>query len=229
MSSALRSLADGLWCVDHRSFSVGGLPIGTRSTVLRLGDGTLLLHSPGPLTEPELGEIRALGAVSHVVAANKMHHLFYAAACAAFPEARHLAVAGVDAGGARVDEALSSKLPASLAADLEVLPLEGAPKLDEHLLFHPASATLLAVDVAFNIRNATGMYRFAMWLNGANDRFCMTRLGRSQYLSDHAACARSVDRACAAWPIERVVVAHGEVLEGGGRQALHEAYAFGRG
>ncbi len=226
----LRPLADGLWCVDHREFSVGGLQIGTRTTVIRLSDGTLVVHSPGPLSPANFDEIRAIGLVSHVIAPNRMHNLYYASACAAFPDASHLAVPGFSPKqpGARLDGILTETLPASLAGDLEAIPLLGAAKLNELLLFHPSTATLLAVDVAFNIRNATGFLHFAMWLNGANDRFCMTRLGKSQYLDDHAASAKSVDRACDAWPIERVVVAHGEVLETGGRLALRDAYAFGR-
>jgi hypothetical protein len=107
-------------------------------------------------------------------------------------------------------------------------PLGGAARVDERLFFHRASRTLLGVDVAFNVRGATGFFRFAMWLNDANDKLCMTRLGKSQYLDDHAAAARSVDAACAAWDFDRLVVAHGEVYESGAREALHAAYAFGR-
>lgn len=228
--SHLRELADGLWCIDHRDFSVGGLRIGTRSTVVRLSDGTLLLHSPGPLGTTGFAAIRELGTVSHVVAANRMHDLFYGAATAEFPQACGLAPRSVREAkpNVRVDEALGDRVPASLAQDFELMQLQGAPKLDEHLLFHAATRTLLAVDVAFNIRNATGFTRFAMWLNDGNDKFGMTRLGKAQYLSDYAACAASVDRACDAWDIGRIVVGHGEVLESGGREALRRAFDFGR-
>jgi hypothetical protein len=160
-----------------------------------------------------------------------MHDLYFGAAAAAFPEAKSIATAGTKAAKptARVSEVLGGQLPTSLAGDFEMMLFEGAPKLDEHFLFHAASRTLLAVDAAFNIRGATGFLRFAMWINDANDKFCMTRLGRSQYLSDHRACAASIDRACDAWDFDRVVISHGEVLDTGGRAALREAYAFGRG
>lgn len=228
--SPLQEISDGLWCVHHKDFSVGGLRIGTRSTVVRLRDGSLLLHCPGPLDESAFTAIRSKGDVSHVLTANRMHDLYFGAAAAAFPQAKAVAVAGVRASkpNARVDEVLGEQLPPSLADDFEMQVFDGAPKLDEHVLFHPGSRTLLAVDLAFNIRNATGFTRFAMWINDANDKFCMTRLGKSQYLSDHGACAKSIDRMCDAWDIDRIVISHGEVLGGSGRQILRDAYAFGR-
>jgi hypothetical protein len=42
---------------------------------------------------------------------------------------------------------------------------------------------------------------------------------------DRAALRRSLRRVLA-WPFERVVVAHGEVCERGGRQELARAYAW---
>ncbi|MBM4393712.1 MAG: hypothetical protein FJ090_21510 [Deltaproteobacteria bacterium] len=229
--AGLRRLDDGLWVVDHRDFSVGGLRLGTRSTLVRRPVGSLVLVSPGPLAETDLAEIRGLGEVSDVVVPNQLHNLFCVAAAAAFPEAKVYAVPTIRAKQPRlrIDEELGATVPGGLADTFEMLPLEGARRVDERLLFHASTRTLVGVDVAFNIRNATGLLRFAMWLNDGNDKLCMTRLGKSQYLDDHRAAARSVDRACDAFDFDRLVVSHGEVYEGGAREALREAYAFGRG
>ena len=224
----LRTLAEGLHVVDHPTFTVQGLQLGTRTTVLRLADGTLALHSPGPLSADALAEVRALGDVSLIVAPNAMHHLFLPDAVRAFPQARVAAVAAVRAKQPElvVHEVLDGKTPAALAGVVETMRLEGAPKVDEHVLWHAPSRTLVAVDLAFNLHGATGFTRFAMWLNGANDRFCVTRLARSQFIDDARAAGTSVGRMLEAWPVERVVVAHGDVRKTGGADALRGAWAF---
>ncbi len=228
--AGLRKLDEGLWVVDHRDFSVGGLRLGTRSTVVRRPGGGLVLVSPGPLSESEFAEIRALGEVSDIVVPNRLHNLFCVAASEALPAAKVYAVQSVRTAQPRlrVDEEIGESAPRGLADTFALQPLDGARRVDERLLFHAPTRTLIGVDVAFNIRNATGFFRFAMWLNDANDKLCMTRLGKSQYLDDHRAAARSVDRACAAFDFDRLIVSHGEVYEGGARAALREAYAFGR-
>ncbi len=228
MTAPLTVVAPGIWTVHHAEFSVGGLGIGTRTNVFRLADGTLALHAPGPLDAEQIASIRVLGDVSTLVVPNLMHHLFAVAAANAFPAARVIAVAGIaqKEPSLRIDETLGSTVPASLAGVVEVQKLEGCPKLDEHVLFFPASRTVLAVDLAFNLHGLTGFNRFAMWINGANDRFCMTRLGKSQYIQDARAAGASVSRMVEAWDVEAVVVSHGEVLQRGGREAIREAWAF---
>lgn len=224
----LRSLAPDLWEVHHRDFVVGPLRIGTRTTVLRLDDGGVLLHAPGPLDPSTCAAIGEIGPVRYLVAPNLEHHLFLPAAREAFPEAEVVAVAGLAARhpSLRVDHVLDGALPSALAGQLAVRRLDGAPKLDEHVLYHAASRTLVGADLAFNLHGSTGFTRFAMWLNGANDRLCVTRLARAAFIADARAAAASVRAMTEAWDIGRIVVAHGEVFEGDGNAALREAWAF---
>ena len=44
----LRYIATDLWVIDH-PLRVGGLRLGTRTTVARLSRGGVWVHSPGPL------------------------------------------------------------------------------------------------------------------------------------------------------------------------------------
>jgi hypothetical protein len=226
--AALRRLAEGLHVLDHPEFRMGMLQLGTRTTILALPDGTQALVSPGPLDAEALAGIRALGEVSHVVAPNAMHHLYLPDAARAFPQARVVAVRAVSQKNPelRVHEILDGALPQALGGSLELQRLEGAPKLDEHVLWHAPSRTLIGVDLAFNLHGAAGFTRFAMWLNGANDRFCVSRLARSAFIDDARAAGASVQRMLDAWDIERVVIAHGDVRESEGALALREAWAF---
>ena len=228
--SALRLLADGLAVIDHPDFSMMGLRIGTRTSLVRLADGTWLLHSPGKLRDDVLAEIRALGEVSTIVAANGMHHLYLGAASAAFPQARVLAVPAVKAKNPdlRIDEVLGDALPAALAGTLEMAAVDGAPLLDERVLWHAPSRTLLSIDLVFHLPRMTGFTKFGMMLNGVGDRPCVSRLARTAFLKDHGAAGRSVDRMLAGWDVDRVVMAHGDVIETGGADALREAWAFAK-
>ncbi len=225
--SALVSVADGLWSIHHHEFGIGVMRIGTRTNVLRLADGTLALHSPGPLDEAHLAAIRALGTVSTVVVPNLMHTSFTARAVAAFPDARVVAVAGAAAKvpGLKVDEVFGETLPGCLRGVAEGMPLAGCPALGEQVLFLPASRTVVSVDLAFNLHGATGITRALMWLNAANDRFCVTRLARASFIKDAAAARASVARMADAWDIERIVVSHGDVVSVGGRASLRAAWA----
>ncbi len=226
----LRHLADGLAVLDHPDFSMMGLQIGTRSTLVRLADGTWLLHSPGKLRDEALAEIRALGEVSHIVAANGFHHLFLGKASAAFPQARVITAPSVKAKNPdlRIDEVLGRALPAAFTGVLEMARFDGADAMDEHVLWHAPSRTLVTIDTLFYLPHMTGLTKFGMMLNGVGDRPCVSRLARTAFIKDHAAAGRSVDHMLARWDVERVILAHGDVFETGGADALREAWAFAK-
>ena len=73
-SPALRPLAQDLWVVE-RPQRFYGLEVGTRMTVLRLADGSLLLHSAVELDAALRRELDAIGRVRFAVAPNRVHHL----------------------------------------------------------------------------------------------------------------------------------------------------------
>ena len=71
----LQPTGEELWVADH-DFKMMGIALGTRTTVIRLGDGGLFIHAPGPLSAQLIGAINALGPVRCLVAPNDFHHLF---------------------------------------------------------------------------------------------------------------------------------------------------------
>ena len=81
----LTPFAEGVW-VDSTSVRILGMPLTATMTVLRLSDGSLLVHSPVGLTPERRAAIEALGPVAHLYAPNLYHHLWlgeWAAACSA--------------------------------------------------------------------------------------------------------------------------------------------------
>jgi hypothetical protein len=219
-------VASDLWCAEQplRFF---GLEIGARMTVARLSGGRLLLHSP-IARAPELAEeVAALGTPAYLIAPNRFHHLYVGQWRAAHPEAEIHAAPGVAAK--RPDLAGCATLGATPAPGwseaLDQVLLEGWPLANEVVFFHRASATLIASDAAFHFdaRSAPGT-RVVFRLAGGYGRLSTTLLERLA-IRDRAAFRRSLDRVFA-WPFERIVVAHGAIVERDAREALERAYAW---
>ena len=222
-----RAIDDGIWVTDHDDFTMpGGIELGTRSTWLRLADGSLLLHAPGDLSDAEVAAARELGPVSVIVAPNAFHHLFLERAHARFPDAAIHAVPSLQAKYPQLPmQPLSGEVQPAWKGVLEQTPVDGAPRLDEVVFFHPASRSVLLVDLCFNIQRASRLRtRLMMRLTNAWQRFGPSRLARS-FFKDEAAVRASVDRILA-WDFERVIVTHGDIVERDGRERLRAAFEW---
>ena len=224
----MRELGPGLFAIDHPLRMPGGIELGTRCCLIRLASGGVVVHTPGPLLPEVRGALDSLGPVRALIAPNLLHHLSLGANAVAFPHAPVYAAPGLreKLGNVRVDEVLGEEAPALWAADLEQTLVGGAPSLNEVVFFHRASRTLLCLDLCFNVRRSPSLVtRAFMRLNGAYDRFGPSRLFRYAILKDARALRASIDRILA-WDFDRVTVAHGEVLESGGRETLRQAFAW---
>ena len=221
-----RALHDSLWVLES-PMRAGPLELGTRTAIVRRADGGLVVHSPGPIAGDGATEaaVAALGPVRALIAPNALHHLFLGAWSRAFPEAECFAAPGVAAKQPELKLVeLGAAPPPAWAGTLDQLPLAGMPRVCEVAFFHPASRSLILTDLCFHVRRGPWLTRALLRVNGAWDRFGMSRIGRS-LVRDRAALRRSLD-ALLEWDFDRIVVAHGDVLEHGGRAALREAFAW---
>jgi hypothetical protein len=220
-----RSLAPDLWIVDRSLRLPGNVRLGVRTTLVRLASGSLWACSPVPLDDALADEIAALGPVSVLVAPNCFHHRFVADWLARWPDARAFAAPGLRAK--RPDVAWVAELgveaPADWAGQIDQVPIAGAPKIGEVCFFHRASATLIVTDLVFNVQHietwGTGL---VMRLVGTHRRLAQSRSWRWAFMQDRAAAAASMRRVLE-WDFRRVVMAHGDVLEDGAREAMEHA------
>ncbi len=223
----LQALGPDLWAIDH-PLVVGGLALGTRTTIVRRPDGSVVLFSPGPLDDDDAAAIAALGPVGAVVAPNLMHYRFAAAACARFAGAPLFAPAALTR---KRPELTVAGPPAAVAAEsagtLRAIEVGGMPKLQETLFVHSPSRTLIATDVVFNLRPpAPWLTRAVMACNGGFDRFGPTRIVRAM-VKDRGALRAGMAQLLAL-DFDRVVLAHGRVRETGGPAAVREAFRWMR-
>ena len=182
------AIADGVWQVRGPSLRfTAGVRVPSASTVLRLASGDLLVYSP----IAEMPGVDAHGTVAHVVEPNKLHHLFVATARERWP-------------GARFHQ---RELDLADAA-IEAVHVDGVPKLDETVLFHRPSHTLVVADFVFNMTAENLMSRIGFALTGVGGNRVAQSREWQWACKDKAAARRSVERILA-WPIERIAFCHG--------------------
>jgi hypothetical protein len=222
----LRELASNLW-VTERRLRFLATEIGTRMTVIRLGSGELFVHSPVRLDDSTRQDLDALGPVRHVVAPSLFHHLYVADYPAAYPEAKLYAAPGLPEKRRDVSfhTVLGDQAPAEWGGEIECLAFRGAPIANEVVFLHRPSRTLLLTDLAFYIGSESPpATRILFRLLGAYGRFGPTLLERL-ILRDRGAARRSFEQILA-WDFDRVIVAHGRVLDTGGPEALRRGYGW---
>jgi len=221
---------DGLFVI-RAPLTLAGIPFGTRTSVVRLPDGTLTVVAPAPGLTPHIEAIKALGPVRHVVAPNLFHHLSLPKVRAWFPEAclwyapGLLQKVGGKKGYPSPDETLPEtrqELPWSSVLDSQFV--AGQPKLGETVFLHKASRSLVLTDLAFNFPRMPRLgQRIFLSLAGCHNRLGPSRFARSM-VKDKPRYADSI-RALANWNFDRIIMAHGDILESQADQAFASAFA----
>jgi hypothetical protein len=222
----LEPIAPDLWSATH-PFTVSGVALTSRMTVVRLPGGRLWLHSPVPIGAALRAQLDALGSVHYIVAPSKVHHLFMGECAAAFPGAQLFGAPGL--ARKRPDLVGLTKLEEGVDAgwgpELSFTLFEGIPLANETVWFHAPSATLVLTDLC---QWWQGPLPFAArafaTLTGVRQRLDVARTVRLA-VKDKAAAHRSAQRVLQ-WPFDRVVVAHNSIVPTGGHAEV--ARAFGR-
>lgn len=214
----MRTLAPGLHVLEQPQRFLG-IEVGSRMTVLELDEG-LFVHSPvavDPATVAALGEVRG------VLAPNLFHHLHLGPWLATGAAA--LAPPGL--AKKREDLVFSELLTETCSPcgeELLLVPLQGIPFTEEVVALHRPSRTLILTDLCFNLSPETP------WLTRAAFRAIGGYPGCRSTLIERVAMARAVAREEVAALLEldfdRLVMAHGDVVETGGRDALAGAFRW---
>jgi len=221
----LQRIADGLWGYETDiKMPAGRLP--SRATIMRLADGRLVLHSPLAIDDATAKEIDALGEVGFVIAPSCVHWLFLAAAKERYPKARVLASPGLKK---KLGDLAFEPLPEAGRVDgmdgIRALYIRGVPYMGEHVFLHEPSRSLVVTDLLFNVHACPSFgMRIFFRLFGTWKRTAQSRLWRL-LVKDRAAAAKSAAEVLS-WDFERVVVAHGDVVEDDARERTRRALTW---
>jgi hypothetical protein len=229
MTALLTEFGPDIWIADGPSVPFASFPYPTRMAVIRLRDGTLFVWSPTPLSPELRNEVDALGRVRHLVSPNRLHHLFLGAWQVAYPDARLYAPPGLRKRrrDLRFDADLVDTPDPAWAADIDQIILYGSFYLTEAVFFHRASRTVIFADLIQNFPRD--------WFKGW--RGVVAQLGgivapnpgtprdwRASFVDRRA--ARLARDQLLAWPIERVLIAHGDPPTGDAMAFVRTALAW---
>jgi len=227
----LQAVAEDVWVAQQVLVKPGRVLIPINMTVIRLRDGSLLLHAPIAIDDPLAAALAALGPVRHVVAPNSFHHLYVSPCVQRYPRAALYLAPGLPRKRPDLKPAgvLGDGAPPPWAGELDTVILEGAPKLREVAFFHRASRSLLVTDLLFNMTHpATATTGLVLRMMGTYRRLAVSRAWR--FYTKERKAQRPALEALLSWPFERIVPAHGAVYEGTAplpppREAARAAFA----
>ena len=225
--------AEDLWIAEGEIVNFYGFAYPTRSVIIRLADGSLWVWSPIRLTGDLKDEVLKLGQPAHFVSPNKIHHLFLSAWHKAFPEAKLWGPRSTV--GKRIDLPFETPLedepPLQWADRLDQVWFNGSPILDEVVFFHRTSRTVILADLSENFSDRFLNENWKPWQRWIAKRWGIVE-GRGYAplewrltFFDRKATRRARDRMMA-WDVERVIMAHGEVQDAGGRRFLEKAFEW---
>lgn len=198
-------------------------------TVVRLRDGGLLIHSPIALTADLQAEVDSIGPVRHIVAPSQGHHLYAGEWQDAYPGALLSAATGLAKRrrDLAVDHELMGVGHADWQDDLETLFIEGA-MLNETVFLHRPSRSLIVADAVENFDTSSHWpTRTYLKIAGIHGKPGVSRSLRP-FFRDKKRARRSIDELLS-WDFDRIVVAHGDIIDSDANDALREAYRWLRG
>jgi len=196
-----------------------GVKIPLRS--LYVGSRRVLISPVGGAAEHAI-----LPTVEALVAPSLLHHKHLCEAQRLAPYAALWAPPGFAAKEPELGEVnVLGRDPWPFSDELDFEVIEGAPKRNEVVFFHRASATLYTADLVFNMHGDAGwLSKLTFRAMGIYQRFAMAKPWK-HWVKNRGAFLESIERVLA-WPFDRIVMAHGDIVETGGkellRRALHE-------
>ncbi|MEM1242252.1 MAG: DUF4336 domain-containing protein [Cyanobacteria bacterium P01_H01_bin.26] len=226
------AVTDNLWVV-RQPLRFLGLEIGTRMTIARLNNGDLVLISPIALDEQHRHHVDELGTVQHIIAPNLFHHLYVQQAQTLYPGATTWGVEGLANKCPELNIDALVNQTESFNNELDYFPFQGfgviLPQgiflVNETVFFHRSSRTLILTDTAFNFDQSYSLVtQLAVRTLGSFNSLRPTRLEKWG-TRDKDKVADSARRVLA-WDFDRVIPAHGSIIETGGKDAFKAGYEW---
>ena len=195
-----------------------------------MADGGLFVWSPIALSPKLEATIDDLGPVHCLVSPNLLHHLFLGEWKEAYPQARLYASPGLrkKRRDLAFDGDLGDAPDPAWAADIDQVAMRGSPFLTEVVFFHRASRTAIFTDLIENFPPGwfKGWKKVVARLDGiVQPHPGAPRELRWSFLFKRRQARAELERILA-WPIEQVIVAHGDLVKADGAAFVRKAFAW---
>lgn len=183
----------------------------------------LVLISPIPDIRNFKNQIDAAGTVTDIVAPSGLHHLGIPQAIQLFP---HATIWGAPALRKKRPDIPWQKIFSHdrwpYSEELEVVVLQGIPKLTEIVFFHKASKSLIVTDLCFNHIHGKGLGYWLMFhLFGTYKRFAMSKLF-VRMIQDKNLFKESINKILD-FDFQTIVISHGVNIEIHAKEAFKNA------
>lgn len=216
----MEQVADNVWVLRY-PLRLVGVNIGRTVTIIRLNSGRLIIHSTASFTAADVAAIRSLGEPAWMLDVTAFHDSFVAEGRRAFPFVSYFVPPNFKCRTALRAESLD-RPPAEWAGEVEVLPLGGLPRIQEHAVLHRPSRTLIVADLLLNFgQDASGWTKFfARRVMRLKDFVGMSPFFRLM-IRDRTAFGSSI-RTILEWKFDRIIVGHGEIISARAKQRISE-------
>jgi hypothetical protein len=218
-------IAEDVW-IEPRPLRFFGLETGTKMTVVRLAGGGLFVHSPVALDASTRKTVDALGCVEAVVAPSLFHHLYVAEWMRAYPTASFSACPGLEKkrGDVKWSAVLGDEPRPEWKGELDQVFFGARAMENEVVFFHRKSRTIVSCDFVFNLATHPSMLTRGVARALGQKAPGVTLLERVM-IRKRTAAREQVDRMLA-WGAERIVLAHGAIIESDATEVVRRAYAW---
>lgn len=208
--------------VEESTVRFYGFRVQTRMAAVSLPGSRLLLYSPVPLTAELRSELEELGEVAFLVSPNKIHNQTLAEYRVAFPGAKLFLPPGLPERRPALafDRVLSEEPVAAWSPDLEHVLTRGNAFFSEALFFHAASRTLLVGDFIERIGPGVASRLALVAARAFGVRPHPMASPEFRYYTNDTEAFQDSMAEVLRWPIERVFLCHGELVQENGRELV---------
>ena len=213
----LKEFDTNIWILEGPPVSFFGFPYPTRSVIVKLENNTSWVWSPTELDDEIAKEIETkVGPVKHLVAPNKIHHLFLKSWSEKFPDAKLHAAPGLKGrkvvNGLDFDAVLTNESHEAYANDIDQVIFAGSSVMDEVVFFHKSSRTAIFTDLIqrFPEDSCKGFKGCLMKMDGlVGEDGSTPREWRLSFLFGKQKARESLSK-INEWEAEKLIIAHGD-------------------
>ncbi|EKM56514.1 uncharacterized protein PHACADRAFT_160039 [Phanerochaete carnosa HHB-10118-sp] len=235
--TVIREVVKDIWTFSCPFSRFGFVPVGGRSTAIKLSSGDVWVLASTPLNDATKSKLSELGPVKYIVSADAVHHLFLGEFKKEYPSAK--LIAPEEAIKKKTEEGLTfdgswGKDPEDTTYGFEhdVCHLSAyfsGHQNKEVVFFHPSSKTLIEADLLFNLpaneqySKSSSSGRIPLLGNMIHPWHGLHKKLAWAAGVDKAAMKRDC-KAIADWDFKRIIPCHGDVIEERGKDAFMEAF-----
>ncbi|MBW4510363.1 MAG: DUF4336 domain-containing protein [Scytonematopsis contorta HA4267-MV1] len=227
----LRQIDKNIW-VAEQPLKYWGIEVGTRMTIIRLITNQLIVISPIQVDKATIDQLDEIGKVSYIIAPNLYHHLFVSEFKSLYPQAKlwvppkfNLKKPNIPADKIIVEDKgnILEEVDYLLFDGFKIFDLSGPSILNEFVFFHRASQTLILTDTAFHFDDTFSFKtRLAAKFMGAYSKLSPS-IFEKLAINEKEKVKKSAQKLLE-WNFQRVIMAHGTIVERDGKKMLKEGY-----